>query len=141
MLRAGSCLRTRFITRVPSGSPLRSSTSPRLPGAFSSAFLGPASKCTNSAMDIALGEVFTGVFTNSDELWSELKVAGEHEHDRFWRMPLSDDYAVQISGSKTRRRSRTSFPHICLGLWRRSLDGRCDGGQTMLKTTQNLVLP
>lgn len=50
-------------------------------------------------MDIALGEVYTGVFTNSDELWSELNVAGEHEHDRFWRMPLSDDYAVQISGS------------------------------------------
>ena len=50
-------------------------------------------------MDIALGEVYTGVFTNSDSLWRELDDAGEREHDRFWRMPLSEDYAVQISGS------------------------------------------
>ena len=32
-------------------------------------------------MDIALGEVYTGVFTNSDSLWSELNTAGEREHD------------------------------------------------------------
>ena len=50
-------------------------------------------------MDIALGEVFTGVFTNSDTLWAALDAAGAHEHDRFWRLPLSDDYAPQISGS------------------------------------------
>ncbi|KAI0071218.1 leucine aminopeptidase [Panus rudis PR-1116 ss-1] len=51
------------------------------------------------AMDIALGDVFTGVFTNSDSLWQELEAAGEHEHDRFWRMPLSEDYSHQITGS------------------------------------------
>nr|GAT48665.1 leucine aminopeptidase [Mycena chlorophos] len=51
------------------------------------------------AMDIALGEVFTGVFTPSDTLWEQLYVAGEHEYDRLWRMPLDDDYAPQISGS------------------------------------------
>ncbi|KAH8101643.1 cytosol aminopeptidase family, catalytic domain-containing protein [Cristinia sonorae] len=51
------------------------------------------------AMDIALGEVFTGVFTNSDELWESLDAAGKREHDRFWRMPLSDDYAPQIERS------------------------------------------
>ncbi|THH21850.1 hypothetical protein EUX98_g8266 [Antrodiella citrinella] len=51
------------------------------------------------AMDIALGEIFTGVFTNSDDLWTTLHAAGEREHDRFWRMPLSDDYAPQIERS------------------------------------------
>nr|GAT52157.1 leucine aminopeptidase [Mycena chlorophos] len=51
------------------------------------------------AMDIALGEVFTGVFTPSDTLWEQLYIAGEHEYDRFWRMPLDDDCAPQISGS------------------------------------------
>ena len=50
-------------------------------------------------MDIALGEIYTGVFTNSDELWAQLDAAGAREHDRFWRMPLSDDYAPQIQGS------------------------------------------
>ena len=50
-------------------------------------------------MDIALGEIFTGVFTNSDGLWTELEAVGAREHDRFWRMPLSDDYAPQIQGS------------------------------------------
>ena len=52
-----------------------------------------------SAMDIALGEVYTGVFTNSDSLWEQLRTAGDREHDRFWRMPLSDDYAPQIHRS------------------------------------------
>ncbi|GJE89429.1 leucyl aminopeptidase family protein [Phanerochaete sordida] len=51
------------------------------------------------AMDIALGEVFTGVFTNSDGLWAELDAAGAREHDRFWRMPLAEDYGAQIEGS------------------------------------------
>jgi cytosol aminopeptidase len=50
-------------------------------------------------MDIALGEIYTGVFTNSNSLWSELNSAGEYEHDLFWRLPLSEDYAPQIRGS------------------------------------------
>ncbi|THU84241.1 leucine aminopeptidase [Dendrothele bispora CBS 962.96] len=51
------------------------------------------------AMDIALGEIYTGVFSSSDELWEQLHVAGEHEFDRFWRMPLSEDYGPQIYSS------------------------------------------
>ncbi|KAH8116732.1 leucine aminopeptidase [Phellopilus nigrolimitatus] len=51
------------------------------------------------AMETALGNVFSGVFSTSDSLWSELHAAGEHEHDRFWRMPLDDAFAPQISGS------------------------------------------
>ncbi|KAJ7144822.1 cytosol aminopeptidase family, catalytic domain-containing protein [Mycena crocata] len=51
------------------------------------------------AMDIALGEVFTGVFSTSDALWESLHAAGESEYDRFWRMPLDEDYGPQIYGS------------------------------------------
>ncbi|OCH85603.1 leucine aminopeptidase [Obba rivulosa] len=51
------------------------------------------------AMDTALGEIYTGVFTNSDSLWSELDTAGKIEFDRFWRMPLEEDYGPQIYSS------------------------------------------
>ncbi|OSX68126.1 hypothetical protein POSPLADRAFT_1052257 [Postia placenta MAD-698-R-SB12] len=51
------------------------------------------------AMSVALGEAFTGVFTNSDSLWQELDRAGLREHDRFWRMPLDDEYGPQIHSS------------------------------------------
>ncbi|KAF8597740.1 hypothetical protein BDV93DRAFT_452379 [Ceratobasidium sp. AG-I] len=51
------------------------------------------------AMDVALGSVYTGVFSTSDELWSELNAAGEAEHDRFWRMPLDEAYGPQIYSS------------------------------------------
>ncbi|KAF9028210.1 leucine aminopeptidase [Rhodocollybia butyracea] len=51
------------------------------------------------AMVIALGEVYTGVFSTSDELWQRLHAAGEREFDRFWRMPLSEDYGPQIYSS------------------------------------------
>jgi len=50
-------------------------------------------------MDIALGEVFTGVFSNSDALWERLYAAGEVEYDRFWRVPLDEDYGPQIYSS------------------------------------------
>lgn len=51
------------------------------------------------AMVIALGNVYSGVFTNSDTLWTELQNAGLETHDRFWRMPLDDEYGHQIHGS------------------------------------------
>ncbi|KAJ7894531.1 leucine aminopeptidase [Mycena leptocephala] len=51
------------------------------------------------AMDIALGEVFTGVFSTSDALWERLHAAGETEYDRFWRLPLDEDYGPQIYSS------------------------------------------
>ncbi|GAA5876625.1 hypothetical protein JCM8547_002424 [Rhodosporidiobolus lusitaniae] len=50
------------------------------------------------AMMIALGnQVLTGVFTNSDSLWSELDAAGNSERDRVWRMPLDEGYQSQIN--------------------------------------------
>ncbi|KAI0268596.1 leucine aminopeptidase [Gloeopeniophorella convolvens] len=51
------------------------------------------------AMDIALGEIFSGVFSTSDSLWEELHAAGEAEYDRFWRMPFDEDYGPQIYSS------------------------------------------
>ncbi|KAM6494184.1 leucine aminopeptidase [Amanita muscaria] len=51
------------------------------------------------AMMIALGEVYSGVFSTSDELWKNLHEAGEAEYDRFWRMPLDDDFGPQIHSS------------------------------------------
>jgi len=51
------------------------------------------------AMVIAVGEVYSGVFSTSNELWEQLHAAGETEYDRFWRMPLDDDYLPQIHGS------------------------------------------
>jgi leucyl aminopeptidase len=41
---------------------------------------------------IALGEVFTGLFANSDALARELLAAGQSAWDRAWHMPLSADY-------------------------------------------------
>ncbi|KII93026.1 hypothetical protein PLICRDRAFT_35203 [Plicaturopsis crispa FD-325 SS-3] len=51
------------------------------------------------AIDIALGEVYNGVFSTSDSLWHELEAAGLAEHDRFWRMPLDSEYGPQIHSS------------------------------------------
>lgn len=48
------------------------------------------------AMQIALGEIFTGVFSTSDALWDNLHAAGEAEFDRVWRMPLDEEFGPQI---------------------------------------------
>jgi len=67
-------------------------------------------------MEISLGDVYTGVFSvgfplrsldllkpdplkTSDSLWNELHEAGEAEYDRFWRMPLDEEYGPQIYSS------------------------------------------
>ncbi len=47
----------------------------------------------------------------SDELWQKLHVAGETEYDRFWRMPLDEDYGPQIYSSNADLQNvRLSFP-------------------------------
>ncbi len=48
---------------------------------------------------IAVGDVYSAAFTESDSLWTELRIAGEAENDLFWRLPLSDAYLKQISTS------------------------------------------
>ncbi|KAI9362354.1 cytosol aminopeptidase family, catalytic domain-containing protein [Pilaira anomala] len=51
------------------------------------------------AMDVALGDVYAGVFTNSDKLWNQLDTAGKNTADRFWRMPLDDGYLKEMKES------------------------------------------
>ncbi|KAG9126961.1 hypothetical protein FRC07_001260, partial [Ceratobasidium sp. 392] len=51
------------------------------------------------AMVVALGSVYSGVFSTSDSLWKELHEAGEAENDPFWRMPLNEAYGPQIYSS------------------------------------------
>ena len=41
---------------------------------------------------VALGSTRAGLFSNSDELSQMLLNAGEHVHERLWRLPLDDDY-------------------------------------------------
>ena len=47
-----------------------------------------------------LGPVSSGVFTNCEELWQQIKNAGVHTGDRVWRMPLWDHYSRLICSSK-----------------------------------------
>ncbi|SCV74024.1 BQ2448_6456 [Microbotryum intermedium] len=49
------------------------------------------------AMMIALGNQFSGIFSNSDSLFSQLDVAAASEKDRVWRMPLDEGYLEQIN--------------------------------------------
>ncbi|KAI8090138.1 cytosol aminopeptidase family, catalytic domain-containing protein [Gilbertella persicaria] len=51
------------------------------------------------AMDVALGDVFAGVFSNSDTLWQNLEKAGKKTADPFWRMPLHDGYLKEMQES------------------------------------------
>ncbi|KAI8638931.1 cytosol aminopeptidase family, catalytic domain-containing protein [Parasitella parasitica] len=51
------------------------------------------------AMDVALGDVFAGVFTNSNKLWHNLEKAGKVTADPFWRMPLNDGYLKEMQDS------------------------------------------
>lgn len=48
-----------------------------------------------------LGPTCTGIFTNSEELWQQIKNAGVHTGDRVWRMPLWNHYTKQMCSSET----------------------------------------
>ncbi|XP_043918123.1 cytosol aminopeptidase isoform X2 [Protopterus annectens] len=52
------------------------------------------------AMDVALGSAATGVFTNSDWLWTHLQQASIVTGDRVWRMPLFQHYTKQVAESQ-----------------------------------------
>lgn len=45
---------------------------------------------------IALGSVMSGLFCNNDELSNEIIEAGKQVGEKFWRMPLDDEYAEAI---------------------------------------------
>lgn len=48
-----------------------------------------------------LGDVCSGVYTNSEELWQQMKNAGVHTGDRVWRMPLWDFYSKLMCASRS----------------------------------------
>ncbi|ORX42445.1 hypothetical protein BCR36DRAFT_362396 [Piromyces finnis] len=51
------------------------------------------------AIDVALGNVYSGAFTNDNSLWKSLKHAGKRANDPFWRMPLSEEYHKLIKSN------------------------------------------
>ncbi|KAJ1925848.1 hypothetical protein IWQ60_004291 [Tieghemiomyces parasiticus] len=52
------------------------------------------------AMAVALGSTYTGVFTNSDTLWSALNRAGNAQHELLWRMPMHPEYREVMRKSR-----------------------------------------
>jgi leucyl aminopeptidase len=48
---------------------------------------------------VALGNHYTGLFSNNDELASALEQAGQRADDRAWRMPMSDEYGDQLKSN------------------------------------------
>lgn len=45
------------------------------------------------ALRVALGDVFAGVFSDNDDLVSQLSAAGEKVDEKLWRLPLHEEYA------------------------------------------------
>jgi leucyl aminopeptidase len=48
------------------------------------------------AVERALGKLVTGGFGTPDEWWDEVVAAGERQAERFWRLPLVDDYRQEM---------------------------------------------
>ncbi|XP_068083968.1 cytosol aminopeptidase-like [Anabrus simplex] len=48
---------------------------------------------------LGLGGAATGVFTNSDDLWDKIHMAGIHTGDRMWRLPLWNYFTKQVTTS------------------------------------------
>ena len=48
-----------------------------------------------------MGAAATGVWTNSDSLWEQIRMAGVHTGDRMWRFPLWDYYTRQVVKSRS----------------------------------------
>ncbi len=48
------------------------------------------------AIGVALGHFNAGAFSNDDEAWSRFSAALAASGEKFWRMPLGDEYADQI---------------------------------------------
>jgi leucyl aminopeptidase len=48
---------------------------------------------------VALGNHFTGLFVNDDELAQELLAAGVRTEDRAWQLPVADEYGDQLKSN------------------------------------------
>ncbi len=53
------------------------------------------------AISVALGRAAAGLFTRDDALAAELDAAGGAVGERLWRMPLWDDYLVEMKAGET----------------------------------------
>ncbi|MGA2887366.1 MAG: leucyl aminopeptidase [Terracidiphilus sp.] len=45
---------------------------------------------------VALGQVNAGAFSNDDEIWAKFEAALATSGEKFWRLPLGEEYAEQI---------------------------------------------
>jgi leucyl aminopeptidase len=48
---------------------------------------------------IALGPLYTGIFSNDDTLATDLQAAGSRALDRGWRMPIDDEYGESLKSN------------------------------------------
>ena len=48
---------------------------------------------------VALGQHFSGLFSNNQELAKQLINAGKHSFDRVWQLPLTEEYHKQIEST------------------------------------------
>ncbi|KAJ4427671.1 hypothetical protein ANN_25320 [Periplaneta americana] len=63
-------------------------------------FVVDVGSMTNDARR-SMGSAATAVFTNSDALWEQIRMAGVHTGDRLWRFPLWDYYNRQMTSSRS----------------------------------------
>ena len=48
------------------------------------------------AVERAFGKLVTGAFADPDEWWGELEAAGRSQGERYWRIPLVDEYKADM---------------------------------------------
>lgn len=65
---------------------------------FEPAALIDVATLTGACM-VALGKYASGLMSKTDDLADELLAAGDHAHDRAWRLPLWDDYQTMLESS------------------------------------------
>ena len=51
------------------------------------------------AIGVALGSVYTGLFSNNDALCEKIQKAGASEGEKMWRMPIDDEYREQLKSA------------------------------------------
>ncbi|KAJ1946544.1 hypothetical protein EC988_005533, partial [Linderina pennispora] len=51
------------------------------------------------AMVVALGELYTGVFSASPKLWQQIEKAGKTSDEAVWRMPLHDTWDTMLKSN------------------------------------------
>ena len=73
---------------------------------------------------VALGGVRSGLFSSSDELATQLQMAGESSLDLCWRLPLDDEYAEGL---------KTNFADVA------NVAGRAGGAVTAAKFLQRFA--